>query len=120
MTKDMDELDKKYYKISEVAEMVGIPSSTLRFWESQFTEIKPKRNTHGSRFYTPADIEKIRMVHFLVKEKGMKLEAAQQELRRNREGVATRHEAITRLRAIRQRLQTTLDAITLRAKRASH
>ena len=53
----MDNLNKKYYKISEVAELLGLPASTLRFWEKQFTVIRPKRNNHGTRFYTPADIE---------------------------------------------------------------
>ena len=73
----MDSLNKKYYKISEVAELLQIPASTLRFWEKQFTVIHPKRNDKGSRFYTPADIEKIRMVHYLVKEKGYKLARCQ-------------------------------------------
>lgn len=108
----MDDLNKKYYKISEVAEILNIPTSTLRFWESQFTVIKPKRNNHGSRFYTPADIEKIRMVHYLVKEKGMKLDAAQQELRRNSDGVIRRHEAITRLQAVRDKLNGVLQAMS--------
>ena len=53
----MDKLEKKYYKIREVAEMLGLPPSTLRFWESKFTIIKPKRNNGGTRFYTPSDVE---------------------------------------------------------------
>ena len=64
-----NDLNKKYYKIREVAEILNIPASTLRFWEGQFTIIKPKRNEHGTRFYTPSDIETIKMVHYLVKEK---------------------------------------------------
>ncbi|MDE7145724.1 MAG: MerR family transcriptional regulator, partial [Duncaniella sp.] len=64
--------EKKYYKIREVAEMLGIPASTLRFWEKQFTIIKPHRNEKVTRFYTPKDVETIRMVHFLVKEKGLR------------------------------------------------
>ena len=82
----MDSLDKKFYKISEVAEILGIPASTLRFWEKSFTVIKPKRNSHGTRFYTPADLEKISMIHYLVKEKGLKLEAAQEQIRSNPPG----------------------------------
>ena len=48
----MENPDKKYYKISEVAEIIKLPASTLRFWESQFTIIKPRRNARGTRFYT--------------------------------------------------------------------
>ena len=110
----MDELSKKYYKISEVADLIGIPPSTLRFWESQFTLVKPHRNSKGTRYYTPKDIEVIRMVYFLVKEKGLRLEAAEEELRRNHSGVSRRFQAIARLREIRATLQQMLDAVNTR------
>lgn len=103
--------DKKYYKISEVAEILGLPPSTLRFWESQFTIIHPKRNDRGTRFYTPRDIETIKMVYFLVKEKGLKLEAAQEEIKRNKDGVSKKHEAIERLKGVRNKLQDMLDVL---------
>lgn len=110
----MDSLDKKYYKISEVAEILGVAASTLRFWESQFTIIKPRRNDKGTRFYTPRDIETIRMIYFLVKEKGLKLEAAQAQIKHNHSGVSRRFEAIERLRSIRGTLQQMLDALNRR------
>ena len=99
-----DELDKKYYRISEVADILGLPQSTLRFWENEFTIIKPKRNEKNRRLYTTADIEVIRLVYYLVKEKGMKLDAAQAEIRRNRSNVSKRVEVIDRLRGIREQL----------------
>ncbi len=108
---EMDVTNKKYYKISEVAEMVGLPMSTLRFWENQFPSIKPKRNDRGTRFYTPRDVETIRMVAYLVKDRGMKLEAAQEELKRNRDGVNKKFEIIERLRGIRNTLQEMLDSL---------
>ena len=107
----MDTLDKKYYKISEVAEIINVAPSTLRFWEGQFTIIKPKRNDKGTRFYTPRDIEVIRMIHFLVKEKGLKLEAAQEQIKRNHSGVSRKYEAIERLRNVRDTIQQMLDAL---------
>lgn len=106
-----DNFDKKYYKIAEVAEILGLPASTLRFWESQFTIISPKRNSHGTRFYTGSDIEKLRMVVYLVKEKGLKLKAAQEQLINNRSGVSHRAQAIERLQAVRTRLQGLLDSL---------
>jgi DNA-binding transcriptional MerR regulator len=108
------ELDKKYYKIREVADILNIPASTLRFWESQFTVIKPHRNGHGTRFYTPRDIETIRMIHYLVKDKGLKLEAAQEQVKRNRTGVTRRFEVVERLQGIRHQLSLLLDAINTR------
>ena len=111
---DVSDLDKKFYKISDVAEILGIPASTLRFWEKQFTIIKPRRNAKNIRFYTPQDIETIRKVYYLVKEKGLKLEAAQEEIRRNQSGVSKRFEAVDRLRSVRDRLSLLLDALNKR------
>ncbi len=108
---DMNDLDKRFYKISEVGEILNIPASTLRFWEKKFTIIKPRRNSGGTRFYTPADIEKIRMIYFLVKEKGLKLEAAEEQLKNNSSGIARRYEAVTRLRKVRERLKSILDKL---------
>ena len=113
----MQDLDKKYYKIGEVALILEIPASTLRFWEKKFTLIKPRRNSGGTRFYTPADIEKIRMINFLVKDKGLHLEAAEDQLRNNASGIARRYEAVTRLRHVRDPLQANLDAIESKRRR---
>lgn len=111
-----DSLDKKYYRIREVADILNIPASTLRFWENQFTIINPKRTDTNRRLYTSSDIETIRLVYYLVKEKGMKLEAAQAEIRRNRSNVSKRIEVIDRLRAIRAeivRMKSEIDKIRL-------
>lgn len=110
----MDSLNKRYYKISEVGEILGIPNSTLRFWEKKFTIIRPRRNEGGIRFYTPRDIEIIQMIHYLVKEKGLKLEAAEDEIRRNRSGVEKRHEVVRRLQSIRNQLTAILRALDSR------
>lgn len=110
------DLDKKFYKISDVAEILQIPASTLRFWEKEFTIINPRRNKKNIRFYTPQDIETIRLVYYLVKEKGLKLDAAQAEIKRNRSNVSKRHEVISRLKDIKaelERLNDTLDKIQM-------
>lgn len=106
-----DEFDKKYYKISQVSEILGIPQSTLRYWEDRFTIIKPRRTEGGTRYYSPADIEKIRMVYYLVKERGIKLDAAQEMIRHNHSGVSKRFEAVERLKSIRAQLTRLLAAI---------
>lgn len=110
-TNTMEELSKMYYKISEVAEILDIPQSTLRFWEKKFTLVKPRRNQGKTRFYTPSDIEKIRMIHYLVKEKGLKLEAAEEQLRKNASGVSRRKEALQRLRGVREKLNNLLTTL---------
>lgn len=108
------DLDKKYYRIREVAALVELPASTLRFWESQFTIIKPKRTAHGARLYTPEDVEVIRMIKYLVKDKGLKIEAAQEQIRTNRSNVSRRHIALQRLENIKEELTDLLHALSAR------
>ena len=111
----MDDLNKKYYKISEVSELLNLPQSTLRFWESKFASLKPKRNDKGTRFYTPRDIEKIALINYLIKDRGMHLDAVEQQLKMNPEGVRKQYEAISRLRGIKAKLQEMINALnTLR------
>ncbi|MBR0024360.1 MAG: MerR family transcriptional regulator [Muribaculaceae bacterium] len=99
-----DKLNKKYYKIGDVAEILNIPTSTLRFWEKEFTVIKPKRNAKNIRVYTVKDIETIKMIYYLVKEKGLKLDAAQAMIKRNRDGISKQHEVVERLKTMREQL----------------
>lgn len=110
----MDKLDKRFYRIGDVADILHIPESTLRYWEKQFTIIKPRRNDKNTRLYTPSDIEIIRKIHYLVKEKGLKIDAAQNEIRKNRDGIDKRYEVLERLKGIRDKLkqlQKALDSI---------
>lgn len=106
-------LTKKFYRIGDVAELLGIPQSTLRFWEKRFTHLKPRRNQGGTRYYTPEDVEKIAQIHYLVKEKGLKLEAAEEALRSNPEGVDRRYAVVARLKAIRSDLNELLQTLRM-------
>ena len=99
-----DNLSKKFYKIGDVAEILDIPTSTLRFWEKEFTIIKPKRNAKNVRVYTVKDIESIKMIYYLVKEKGLKLYAAQAMIKRNRDGISKQFEVVERLKKMREQL----------------
>ena len=71
---------KLYYSIKEVAERFNVPESTLRFWEKEFKQIKPKRAGRGIRQYTESDIRTIGMVHRLLVTEGLKIEAAKQKM----------------------------------------
>ncbi len=105
-----DSLNKRYYKISEVAELLDVTIPTLRFWERQFPQLRPKRNEGMTRFYTPSDIETIRMVKYLLKDRGLKIEAARQQMKTNSSAVIKRREAVIRLQAVRAVLKDMLDA----------
>ena len=75
-------MDKKlYYTIGEVAEMIGEPATVLRFWESEFTQIKPVKNKRGVRSYTEHDIDILRRIHHLTRDCGYTLEGAREQMR---------------------------------------
>ncbi|ADY36069.1 regulatory protein MerR [Phocaeicola salanitronis DSM 18170] len=95
---------KLYYSIKEVAEMFGVNESLVRYWEKEFPAIAPKRAGGKVRQYTKEDIENIRQVYYLVKEKGMTLAGAKQLMKQNREGVRNTTELVNRLKQIRSEL----------------
>lgn len=110
----MEDLSKKYYKIRDVAELLDVSQPTLRYWESEFPEIKPMRSLSNQRFYTPDDIEILRIVHYLVKVKGLKIEAAKEQMRVNRKNISKRVEIIDSLVEVRDELSQMLKALTKR------
>ena len=75
------EIVKKYYSISEVAKMFKVATSLIRFWETEFDVIKPRKNSKGNRQFTQEDIDNIKQVYHLVKEKGYTLQGAKDILK---------------------------------------
>ena len=73
-------VEKLYYAIGEVAEMLEVPISTVRFWENEFDILKPMKNKKGNRLFTQIDIKNLRIIHHLVKEEGMTLSGAKKRL----------------------------------------
>lgn len=108
------DLDKQFYKIRDVSELLGVPPSTLRYWESEFPEIMPKRSRSNQRYYRPDDIRLLRMIHYLVKVKGLRIEAAKEELRSNRKNVSRRLEIIDLLTETKESLNEILGALNKR------
>ncbi len=109
-----DSLNKKYYRINDVSELLELPKSTLRFWETQFSMLRPFRDSKGTRYYTPRDIEILKMIRYLVKDRGLKIEAALAELRNNREGIERRSEVVDRLKTIRDHLNEMIESLNKR------
>lgn len=86
--------------------MFDVNTSLLRYWEEQFPMLKPKRNKKGNRHYTPQDIELLKTIYHLVKERGMRIEGAKKALREQRRSgeVARNAELMERLQRIRSLL----------------
>ena len=107
---------KLYYSISEVARMFDVNESLLRYWEKEFpTIITPKKAGGNIRQYRKEDIENIRLVYHLVKEKGMTLQGAKQRLKVNKERTVQTAEVVERLKQIREelvKLRKSLDYLT--------
>lgn len=73
--------DKLYFKVGEVSSIVGVPAYVLRFWESEFKKINPKRTPSGQRLYRKRDVELILWVKHLLYEKKFTIEGAKQHLK---------------------------------------
>lgn len=96
---------KIYYSMGEVSEMFDVRPSLLRHWESQFACLKPHKNQKGNRMFTEADIEKLKQIYHLVKERGMTLKGAAQVMRRSSQNELAREtQLLERLQRIRAEL----------------
>jgi DNA-binding transcriptional MerR regulator len=95
------EITKLYYTIGEVAAMFGENTSLIRFWEKEFDIIQPKKNKKGNRLFTPQDLENLKIIHHLVKERGFTLAGAKKKLGENRADAAQNAEVVEKLKEIR-------------------
>jgi len=98
-------MEKIYFTIGEVAEILGESTSLVRFWTNSFEKfLKPRRNKKGNRLYTKDEIETLKQLHLLIKSKGMTLDGAAQVLTQDRKKVESRVKALNSLREIRTQL----------------
>ncbi|QOI98902.1 MAG: MerR family transcriptional regulator [Flammeovirgaceae bacterium] len=105
------EIEKLYYSIGEVAEIFNVAPSLIRFWESEFDIIKPKKNRKGNRQFTKEDIDSVRTIYHLVKEKGFTLQGAKEMLRNNEFDVKDKLELIDSLKTVRKFLVEVRDRL---------
>jgi len=97
--------EKLVYSIGEVAEMLGESVSLVRFWSDKFPAfIKPQRNAKGNRRFSSKDVETLKLIHYLVKKRGMTLDGAADRLKENREGLDHKMAVIERLASLRSQL----------------
>ena len=77
--------EKLYYSIGEVADLFGVSKSLIRYWESEFTILKPHKNSKGDRRFTKENIEQLQLIFDLVKNRGFTIEGAKNEIRQNKD-----------------------------------
>ncbi|KAA3652101.1 MAG: MerR family transcriptional regulator [Bacteroidetes bacterium] len=92
---------KLYYSIGEVSKMFDVNASLIRFWETEFDIIKPKKNKKGNRMFTKQDVDNFHLIFDLVKKRGYTLDGAKKKLKDNKEDVVNQAEMIQSLNKIR-------------------
>ena len=95
------EIEKLYYGIGEVAEMLNVNASLIRYWEKEFDTLKPKKNSKGDRLFTKDDIEKLKIIYHLVRDKGYTLEGAKLQLKSKFEDTRKKFLIIEKLKKVR-------------------
>ena len=99
-----DQIVKRYYSISEVAEQLNVNASLIRFWEKEFDQIKPKKNRKGNRLFTVEDLENLKSIYHLVKERGFTLEGARNTLKQEKKNSRISHSVSAKLQRIKKNL----------------
>lgn len=104
--------EKLYYKIGEVAEMLGEEVSTIRFWSDHFSRfVKPERNAKGNRLFHPEDVDNLRLIHYLSRTEGLTLDGVERKLAENRDGLEHKRQIVEKLYAIRSQLSEIYESI---------
>ena len=110
---------KLFYSMGEVSEMFDVNPSLIRHWESKFEVLKPQKNKKGNRMFTPEDVENLKLIYHLVKERGMTLDGARRALKGGgMPGVARDMELLERLQSIRAQLVEVRNELKESAERA--
>ena len=96
--------NKRYYGIGELAIAFDVNASLIRFWDSEFDILKPKKNAKGNRMFTPEDVNNLKLIYHLVKERGFTLEGAKTHLKEGQKKVLNKFEIISKLESVKAQL----------------
>ena len=104
-------IEKLYYSIGEVAGMLEVPVSTVRFWENEFEILKPMKNKKGNRLFTQNDVKNLKIIHHLLKDEGMTINGVKKRLSEKREDTDFRFEINESLMKIKSLILELRDSI---------
>src|ERR1700690_3312445 len=113
--------DKLYFRIGEVAELCRLPAYVLRFWETEFPQLKPVKSSTGQRMYRRKDVENVLRIKKLLYEEGFTIAGARQHLRseikndRKQTPLPFPAGSAVNLKPIRQGLRDILSLLSARA-----
>lgn len=112
--------DKLYFRIGEVATLCHLPAYVLRFWESEFPQLKPVKSNTGQRMYRKRDVESVLRIKQLLYEHGFTISGARQQLRtetkpdKTQAAIPFPSQSVPELQNIRQGLREILDLLSVR------
>ncbi|MEO6132428.1 MAG: MerR family transcriptional regulator [Saprospiraceae bacterium] len=109
---EIQNLEKLYYTIGEVADMFEVSRSLLRYWENEFSFLAPRKNRKGDRLFTKENIQQIQIIYNLVKIRGFTLEGAKQELRKEKTNLTDQSKLVDRMKSIYSRLKSLDDKLS--------
>ena len=95
-------IEKLYYSIGEVAELFEVNASLIRYWEKEFVILKPGKNKKGNRQFTKEDLDNLRIIYHLVKERGYTLQGAKEKIRQSRDELARNVEVVDTLTHLKE------------------
>ncbi len=95
-------LEKRYFTIGEAADILGVNRSVLRFWETEFDDLSPRKTRKGRRMYSQKDLEMLRLIHYLVKVRKFTLQGAREKLKSDAKGIAQAERTRSTLLSLRQ------------------
>lgn len=101
---DIHNLEKLYYSIGEVATLLGVSKSLIRYWETEFDFLNPRKNQKGDRRFTKENIEQLLIIHHLLKERGFTIEGAKLEIKAQKKNLLARQEVLRRLNKLKDGL----------------
>ena len=102
---------KLYYSIGEVAEILDVNASLLRFWEKEFDIIKPQKNAKGNRIYKEQDLKNLKLIHHLVKDRGFTLDGAKKKIKDQHKALLEKSEMIDSLQHVKSMLLELKDSL---------
>ncbi len=96
--------NKRYYSIGELSKAFNVNASLIRFWDKEFDILKPKKNAKGNRMFTPEDVNNLKLIYHLVKERGFTLDGARTHLKEGQKKTLDKFEIIDKLENIKTQL----------------
>lgn len=109
--KEKEGISKMYYTMGEVSAMFDVNQSLLRYYEREFDILQPKKNKKGNRYFTPEDVENLKIIFNLIRDKGYTLAGAKEHLKNNIAGSKDNQNVISALENLKKFLLEVKDQL---------